>query len=231
MHDHHVRLTIVGLLAIALCLGASAAASPITLYNTGVTSPNNPDGTNSTVITTSKAIDTHYTVLSTPAGPTTGMPNAAVDDGQQGNYYRDGNSNYVNDLGGSTNEPAGDYQYRTTFDLAGFNPSSAAISGIVYCDDQAEAVLLNGIVIAGPGPASGFPDAGAGLDFSASTGFVAGINTLDFIIDNDLIHGDEESVTALDVTDLAGTASVPEPVSGAMIAAGALLHFARRSLR
>lgn len=94
---------------------------------------------------------------------------------------------------------AGSYVYRTTFDLRGFSPATAQIAGQWSSDNQAVAILLNGVDIGD----------GANLDaepfhywtpFGVSAGFVAGVNTLDFVVDN------EGGPTALRV-EMSGAAS------------------------
>jgi hypothetical protein len=213
--------------AVAGLLAVPALALPITLYNTGVTAPNNPDGTNATVITTGGTNDAHYTVtLPSGVGP---APAKVVTD--QGAYFRPGNSQYVNPFGTANgNDPVGGYVYRTTFDLTGLNPATATISGTVYVDNSVT-VLLNG---QGTGNIGGSFTAGTQLDFTIPVGtaaFQPGVNILDFLVDN---AGGTPNPEALDVTLLRGTANaVPEPGAACVlaIAAGAGLVGRRTSRR
>ena len=73
--------------------------------------------------------------------------------------------------------PAGNYTYRTTFDLTGFDASTAQITMQVAVDNELTAVLLNGANV-------GFTYnafASFSSTFTITTGFVDGTNTLDFV--------------------------------------------------
>jgi hypothetical protein len=78
-------------------------------------------------------------------------------------------------------ELPGAYTYRTKFDLTGFDTSSAAISARVAFDDDLVAVLLNGQVIPGLVGVRGY---GSFQTITIDAGFVAGPNTLDFVVNN-----------------------------------------------
>lgn len=82
---------------------------------------------------------------------------------------------------GVTDVAAGNYTYRTSFSLAGFDPTSAALTLRIGADNRLNDVLLNGI-------AKGINYAGfvaLSGSFSITNGFVVGTNTLDFLSAND----------------------------------------------
>ena len=77
----------------------------------------------------------------------------------------------------------GTYVYRTTFDLTGFAPASAIISGQWTSDNQGLAIRVNGnpTGIIGSGNFGGY-EAFRIDDVQAD--FVSGVNTLDFVVQN-----------------------------------------------
>ncbi|MBM3883671.1 MAG: immunoglobulin domain-containing protein [Verrucomicrobia bacterium] len=80
----------------------------------------------------------------------------------------------------STGNAPGNYTYRTTFDLTGYDPTKARIAGQWTSDNAGLDIVLNGVSL-------GFSQAGnfgALSDFTIEFGFVAGVNTLDFVINN-----------------------------------------------
>jgi hypothetical protein len=88
------------------------------------------------------------------------------------------------------------------------------ITGKLSSDDEVVGVLLNGVAVS---PAITTPDGGFGslFNFSITSGFVSGVNTLEFLTMN--THG---IVTGL-IVDMTGTASaVPEPASLALMGIG-----------
>jgi len=188
---------------LALSTAAPAAAQPAVipgLFNTGVDGAGNPMANGST--------DTHYTIAGSPtqvinisAGckhPAWVTPTAACwiwqnADGSPGGVTRD---------------------LRLTFDLTGLNASTAQISGFWSTDNQGNDILINGT-----STGNFSPSFTALTPFSISGGFVAGINTLDFRVQ------DFGAPSGLLVQGLRGTAelantTVPEPGTYALMAAG-----------
>ncbi len=80
----------------------------------------------------------------------------------------------------ATCNAAGNYTYRTKFDLTGFSLPSVVLNGNWAADNSGISILLNGNATGAPG-AGGY---GAFSAFTLSTGFVSGINTLDFVIND-----------------------------------------------
>ena len=76
---------------------------------------------------------------------------------------------------------AGDYKYRLTFDLTGLKPSTAIITGSWTSDNLGPEVQLNRV-------STGFSSDGnfpvLGNTFTITNGFIEGMNTLDFVINN-----------------------------------------------
>jgi hypothetical protein len=75
-------------------------------------------------------------------------------------------------------DAVGDYVFRQTFDLTGFDPRAVELSGS-FATDNSGYIQLNGVTV---GPTS---SSNSSLTaFSLTSGFVPGINTLDFIVTN-----------------------------------------------
>lgn len=115
-------------------------------------------------------------------------------------------------------DPAGMYWYQTTFDLTGLIPATAVISGLWASDDCGE-IYLNGVptgqttsstpyCLARPHP------------FTLTSGFVAGINTLSFLVENySFSAGNPTGI----IVSLSGTAEhAPEPVAVGLLGSGLL---------
>lgn len=79
-----------------------------------------------------------------------------------------------------TGSDPGNYIYETSFNLTGFDPATARILGKWTSDNGGMDIVLNGTPL-GISQGGGF---GAFYDFEISTGFVAGINVLQFLINN-----------------------------------------------
>lgn len=98
---------------------------------------------------------------------------------------------------GGTPHPAGTYKYRLSFDLTGFDLATVHISGACAMDNYGR-IALNGVLIepsiGGYAPLT---------DFTITSGFVAGINTLDFVVTN--VAGGGSNPTGVRVEGLAGT--------------------------
>ena len=132
----------------------------------------------------------------------------------QGSYALSSTSSYIwQDAFGNPGNVT--RTFRTTFSLAaGFNPLTATLAGKWSTDNLGLNITLNGV-------ASGATSGGFGsfTNFMITNGFVVGLNTMEFVVQ------DQGAPGGLAVTDLVGTATVaattvPEPSTVALMAAG-----------
>ncbi len=91
----------------------------------------------------------------------------------------DSTSKWITPRSDGTEVGPGDYVYKLTFDVTGFDPATAYLTALYASDDSLTGIRLNG-VDAGPGYA-GF---GSWHGLTLTEGFVAGINTLEFSVSN-----------------------------------------------
>ncbi len=184
-----------------------------TIYSTGLDDQFNPLPTGTQ--------DPHYVIISAPDG-TAATPFAAY--AVETNGYPVGDGGWLNDdsyslwvtpqpsYGFESQDPMGSYDFRTTFDLTGFDPATAEITFQAIADNQLEDVLVNGI-----SSISNFP---APSDFETwfgpyviSSNFVAGTNTLDFIVYNSQPDGGNPCGLRVKIS---GTASNTTLTSGGL---------------
>lgn len=216
-----LRTIIPGLICGASLLAAgalgisTAQANPILLYNTGVDVFGNP--------LLDKSIgDPHYLLVAVPSGSSTiteirtgaggfPIPPYIADDITSawiGPAFNDP-AQYPGGLPDQLIGPGGVYDYRITFNLAGLNPNTASISGLWATDNAGSDILLNGVSTGQTipyGPPYSFIDWTA---FSLTSGFLSGLNTIDFLVMNGNGSSDQAGPTALRV-EMTGTARVPD---------------------
>lgn len=199
-----MRYLAILLLAMVCQLGLAPAGSqavPITnIYNTGVNNSGN-------AWLTAGTPDIHYTVTTSPSGS---FVPVAIDDTTfpfppwfPNNTF----SRWIGPAAQYGGGPNGFYAYRTTFTLPGNAIlSSVSISGLWGTDDPGNDILIN---------ANSTGQVSAGftslVPFSINSGFVVGLNTIDFLLAN--VGG---GPTGLRVDGIKGTYQVPEPYSLAM---------------
>lgn len=182
-------------------MASTALAVPIPgLFNTGVDNSGTP--------LPNGAVDPHWVLSAGPAG----VPTAIAGDPRPGSWVANTpTSRWVTPFANGNSSPgAGTYLYDLTFDLTGFDPTTATISGD-WSSDNNSSVLLNGVPFA---THSGGTSAFLTFDsFSTGTGFLPGINTLTIQVVN------QGGPTGAHVNELRGDASlIPEP--GCMLLAG-----------
>jgi len=152
------------------------------------------------------SIDSHWSIGASPTGA---GPAMATD-----TYFMwIGNtptSTWINNSGSSADSPpAGVYIYTLTFSLAGFDPSTAQITG-QWASDNASTIYLNGLStgISNTNIAPwGFAHFSS---FTVTNGFVTDENTLSFAVTQDP-GGDTGNPTGLQVDILSAVTAVPEP--------------------
>lgn len=196
---------IVGAALIAGTAVASQAASLTDLYSTGV------DASGVAVVGGNGTADPHYVVSSTNiAGVSVG---GAAQTYYNPAYAADSASSRWVSYEGSPFAGVGNFAISTTFDLTGFNPATASISGLWGVDNEGE-IFLNGV-------STGITLTGIVVGnfnvlhpFTISSGFVSGINTLTFAVFD---GGSPAAVRA----DLSGSATaVPEPAMWGLMIVG-----------
>jgi hypothetical protein len=120
-----------------------------------------------------------------------------------------------------TNGAEGNFQYTTTFDLTGLDPSSAEIFGRWSTDNAGLNITLNGV----PTGQTNTTQFGGWTNFSLTSGFAAGVNTLTFSVNN----GPGFGPTALRVEfDSASAIAIPEPTATVLLMALSGLFLRRR---
>lgn len=202
-------------LALSLVILASEAkaATIATLYNTCLDASGSPiaDG----------SVDPHYTLTQVPANSIYGPATYVTDSDRypiQGAWMQDSStSKWISPTADQSTFPdypgSGVYDYRTTFDLTGFDPATAIITGQWETDNSGLDILINGLSTGNTHVTP--PTYNIFSSFTISSGFQSGINTLDFIVDNAAVGNPADpgliNPTGLRV-ELSGTVNaVPEP--------------------
>lgn len=181
------RVMVCVLLAMARWVGAT----PITtLFNTGVDANGQPAAHGTA--------DQHCTLISAPTGsslntrvidPSGGLPFPFYDVGSNASRWVLAD-NAVPTVGSVS--PTGDFTFRTAFDLTGNVAGMASISGNWRVDNFGVQFLLNGVALPSVAlpiafnnlPVNNFYPGAPLFGSSISGGVVAGINTLDFVVQN-----------------------------------------------
>ena len=209
---------------VALCLVEAAHADsmhtiPTNLFNTGVSNNGTPLAPG--------AIDPHYTLISSPNGS---GPAFVVIDGQfpflpffPGNPVWVPNSSTSEWIGPVANAltavggPPGVYIFQTTFNLSANQVASAELMGRLASDNLVQ-ILLNGA-----DTGMGASDFDHFTGFQITSGFVQGINTLDFVVTN--IDCGPACVNPTGLRVEYSVAEVPEPATFTYFVIFGLLGF------
>lgn len=173
------------------------------LFNTGLDQNRQPlaDG----------AVDPHWKLIQ---NPDTGSTDAIVEDGSvfpisDGTWLRNTEtSKWIGPQLNTSASAVGTYVYRTTIDLKDRDPKTVVIQGRWASDNTGREIRVNGVATANlPSPVfngwTSFSIYGTNVDF------VAGTNTIDFVVDNEAAIG----YTGLRAEFLASNVSIPPGVA------------------
>jgi len=198
------------LILAAAVVPCAAIAAPIAVHNTGVNG--------SDVLVAAGAQVSFWTLVNKPAGasePIGGNPFRFHD----GAYFADtATAAWVAPTASGNAGVGGNYTYALTFDLTGLDPTSASISGIFGTDNNGS-ISLNGNA---PVATTSFGGFGSTTAFSFTSGFVAGLNTIDVTTNN---GGDPTAIFVQFNSATAPTSGVPEPTTALLVGLG-LIAFA-----
>jgi|CXWL01.1.fsa_nt_gi hypothetical protein len=201
-------------IACLLCLWASQAqAVSITIFNTGV------DATG-TVLLNGTVGDPHYTLTSVPLGSSMDTLVRTSAGGYPIPPYIGDNtlSSWIGPNNDSDlDSPSGTYRYETTFVLPVlFDPTThtAQLTGGWVTDNEGLNIYINGAPLGFTTGATSYT--GPFSPFTVNSGFIAGTNTLAFVVNNEAIGANP---TALRV-EVTGEFSVPEPASLLLLGSG-----------
>lgn len=201
-----VRNLLIAAALAGTALTPATAAVIVDLYSTGV------DGAG--VATTGNGADLHWLLA---GGPTyTGGTNGLFPIGP---WVPDSaTSRWLSPTGNAADTIAnGTYTFTTTFDLTGYDSGTASIGGQFAADDSAT-IFLNGVQIFQGGGYTSF------TGFNATSGFIAGVNTLSFVVMNS-----GGGPTGVNVVVTGDASLVPEPAAwGLMIVGFGMVGFAAR---
>lgn len=199
-----VKAALAAVVALML-LPVAGHALPITsLYNTGVNASGAPLANN--------AAETHYTLVSVPSGSTTVRVATSANGFPIPPWLGDNAlSAWIGPTGaGDLTGQTGNYDYQTTFQLSALEVAGATIDGQWSVDNTGVNIVLNGVSV--PNTATDFTQF---YTLAVHSGFVAGTNTLDFIVYN------ESGPTGLR-TQLVGAIAIPEPAAAILMVVGLL---------
>jgi len=200
---------------VSAFVSTAAAATIPGLFNTGTLNDGSLAGGGS--------VDLHYALTASADPSSTAFVTSTI---PSGFWIANGpNSQWIapdpNQNFSGLGDSPGSYVYRLTFNLAGFDSTTASIAGQWAVDDIGQDIKVNG-VSTGQITGSGISQSNFNTfhSFTINSGFAAGINTLDFLVLNDP-NNFGLNPTGLRVEFLSATASpVPVPVAAWLFGSG-----------
>ncbi|MFM7317675.1 MAG: hypothetical protein ACKO5E_12080 [bacterium] len=227
MKNQIVQLFTIFITNLAMIGLTHAGTTVPSVYSTGINDFYNP--------LTGDSIDFHYRLISSPPGSgfdqatylvNTNAPSASswVKNSPNGQWI--GPANDISKM--TTLKATGQYIYETKFNLDRFEAATAEINGLWAVDDTSDGILLNDVPIGFA--RNGVTEFSSLQPFSITSGFLPGINSLKFIVNN-LPVTDAVNPTGLLVI-MTSTATplpiVPEPSAYVSILAGLFILIAIR---
>jgi len=217
MYSAKIRHRTLFFCAIAATMSFATAliAAPLTVYNTGVDNSSNAWGSGGVP-------DIHYSLIVQPGSA---IAQTVTDTAYPFPPWLANNSGsrWIGPAA-DANGPAGNYVYRTTFNV----PNNAVLSSVSVTGDWASDDPGTDIKINGASTGQTSASYSALTPFSINSGFVFGINTLDFYVTNAFNF---INPTGLRVDHIAGSYQIPEPTALALACGGLIVGCVLRRRR
>jgi len=165
------------------CERLSASIVSVPIYNTGVDDSGN--------FLTTGDVDPHYTLTVGDAYVAYGATSAEAT-GQSLPVGWPIDDRYATSTSAQWIAPNADivslrgtesYTYTTTFDLTGIDPNTVSISGMFSVDNFSGGIMLNGVMLPNTSSTDIYQYQYL-TSFDITSGFVAGMNTLSFVVNN-----------------------------------------------
>jgi hypothetical protein len=204
------NLPLVSVLATALSFAAASSYGDTIadLFNTGVDASGTP---------MSSGVDPHYMVVSGPGGAAT----ALVGNLTPGYWIGNDTLSQWTYSSASDYDP-GYFDFQTTFSLGLGSSSTASISGQFATDNSLVNAFLNGKSLGISQLSDFYFTEWHPFSIGSGSGFIDGLNTLDFVIFND----QGPSGLRVEMTGDTGTQSVPDTASTVAMLGSAFLGLA-----
>jgi hypothetical protein len=212
-HGQPLRLLARFGLATLACGTVAAHAATVPIFNSGVST--------SGTLLAAGAADPHWKIVAGP-GITTPVAPLVLSNAAASPYPQATDAKWVwltsTGYGAVANKV---YTFEQTFDLTGYDPSTAVLSG-KWAIDNSGSLKLNGATPVGTGGLS-VNSYNPLVPFTLTGGFVSGINKLDFLV----IDAGEPGGWAVSGLTLTA-APIPEPSTLEMTLSGVVLLVAMR---
>lgn len=194
-------------LIASMLVGAGLAVSaPIIVHNTGVN--------NSDVLVAPGASTSYWTLTSAPAGSVAALNSTPFRYIHPAWVADTSAAAWVSPAANGNAVGIGTYVYTLTFSMAGLNTSTAQITGR-FTSDNDSTISLNG---GAPVASRAFEQFGSFTNFSFTTGFNAGTNTIQVAVNN---GGDPTGFIVEFIT--ANDSPIPEPSTYVLAISGLAL--------
>jgi hypothetical protein len=169
---------------------------------------------------------TAFLVTSLPGAPYAHITNP-LSNGTSSGVWVGPNANQLNEPTTGVSAVSGTTVYRVTFDLTGYDFTSASLLMSIGADDFVSSVVLNSTTVftpTGPETSGGMWATGTSVP-SITSGFIAGVNTLTFTVANSTGDGATSCcgpTGLIAAVDVFANSTVPEPATAGITGASLL---------
>lgn len=209
-----LSLFLSAVLATAVLISPAAKATPITIHNTG---------------TVSSGADPYYIITASNDPSVPAYSPAYIDTSWAGGWASAINgTDWINPSAsgmGGQNFGIYSYTYTTSFDLTGFDPTTAVLSGLLQADDEVT-LFLNGHQVSTSNVGTYTRATAFTVGSNYSSDFQSGVNTLSFLVTNsgNYATGFDAAISGMAVSEAPENGSFTMVLLAGVILSGVGLH-------